>query len=83
MKLWCKGHYRNPPAGLVFEAGVIEVDDAQAEFLLRDAPENFSRELPPDPQADAASARLAAPPQGRGLEVPPIDRAVKAPARKK
>lgn len=44
MKLYCRGEYHNQPAGLHFDtAGVIELDAAKAEFLLRDAPENFAR----------------------------------------
>ena len=47
MKLFCRGAYHNAPAGLHFSApGIIEVDNSVAEFLLRDAPENFTREIP-------------------------------------
>ena len=71
MKLYCKSAYHNGPAGLHFSApGVIEIDDPKAEFLLRDAPENFSRELPAEDELKA-------------LDEPPRDKAVKAPQKKK
>lgn len=77
MKLYCKGCYHNGPAGLHFEkAGVIEVDDWKGEYLLRDAPENFSRELP--------AAKLSAPSvQTIALDEPLADKMVRAPSRKK
>lgn len=72
MKIYCKGAYSNPPAGLFFaQPGVVEVDDAKAEFLLRDAPDNFSRELP------TPSESVKAP------ETPARDKAVKAPGARK
>ena len=72
MRLYCKSAYHNGPAGLHFSApGVIEIDDPKAEFLLRDAPENFSRELPTAEQ------------ESKALDDPPEDRAVKAPRVKK
>jgi hypothetical protein len=72
MKIYCKGYYSNPPAGLFFtQAGVVEVDEAKAEFLLRDAPDNFSRDLP------APKENVKAP------ETPARDKAVKAPTNKK
>ena len=51
MKLVCKGEYHHSPAGLHFNAGVIEVDDAKGEYLLRDAPENFALYMPPSMEA--------------------------------
>lgn len=76
MKIYCKGAYSNPPAGLFFaQAGVVEIDDPKAEFLLRDAPENFSRELP-----------VPFAPVGDGVKAPDTpsrDKAVKAPTAKK
>ena len=70
MKLYCKSAYHNGPAGLHFNApGIIEIDDWKAEFLLRDAPENFSRELPSE--------------ESKALDEPPLDRAIKAPRKKK
>jgi len=70
MKLYVKAEYHCSPMGLHFAApGVVEVDDWKAEFLLRDAPENFSRELPAE--------------ESKALDEPPQDKAVKAPLRKK
>jgi hypothetical protein len=71
MKLYCRGRYHNQPAGLFFDGpGVIEIDDPKALFLLKDAPENFSTEIP-------------APPQAAALDEPAADKMVKSPARKK
>jgi hypothetical protein len=82
MKIYCKGAYTNAPAGLYFsQAGVIEIDNEKAEFLLRDAPENFSRELPTPPPSD--STRFAAGAQATGFDAPPMDKQMKAPVRKK
>ena len=70
MRLYCKSAYHNGPAGLHFSApGVIEIDDWKAEFLLRDAPENFSRELPAE--------------ESKALDEPSQDRAIKVPRIKK
>ena len=70
MKLYCKAEYHNGPHGLHFTApGVIEIDDWKAEFLLRDAPENFSRELPAE--------------ESKALDEPSQDRAIKVPRIKK
>lgn len=72
MKIYCKGPYSNPPAGLFFaQAGMVEIDDAKAEFLLRDAPENFSRDIPTSPESVKAP------------EAPARDKAVKAPVARK
>lgn len=47
MKLYVKGRYHNGPAGLHFDGpGVVELDEPKALFLLRDAPENFTTEIP-------------------------------------
>lgn len=71
MKLYCRGRYHNTPAQLHFDGpGVIEIDEPKALFLLRDAPENFTTELP-------------APPQAAAVDEPTADKMVKAPARKK
>lgn len=72
MKLICKGAYHNTPAGLHFDAGVIEVDDWRAEFLLRDAPENFEKWSEPFATVEA-----------KAFDKPPTDTQVKVPARKK
>jgi len=82
MKLYCRGEYHNGPAGLHFDrVGVIELDDAKAEYVLRDAPENFSRELPPSTrfadQGRSAQDEVKAP------DEPPVDKQIKAPAKKK
>lgn len=78
MKLYCKGEYHNSPAGLHFSReGVIEIDDAKGEFLLRDAPENFSRELPAPEPAAGMSAEMKAP------DAPAKDKMVKEPGKKK
>ena len=70
MRLYCKAEYHNGPAGLHFSTlGVVEVDDWKAEFLLRDAPENFSRDLPAE--------------ESKGFDEPPLDKAVKTPKVKK
>jgi len=46
VKIYCRGEYHNVPANLHFSGpGIVEVDDWQADYLLRDAPENFSRDL--------------------------------------
>jgi hypothetical protein len=68
MRLYCKAAYHNSPAGLHFDApGIIEVDDWKAEFLLRDAPDNFSRELPPE-----ESKSMDGPPQHRMVKFPKV-----------
>lgn len=41
MKLRVLSDYHNAPAGLHLTAGVVEVDQRVAEFVKRDAPENF------------------------------------------
>ncbi len=69
MNLYCLSDYHNEPRGLHFLAGPIDVDDTIAEFLLRDAPENFKRE---------GSLRLGE----KALAAPPKDKAVKMVARK-
>lgn len=47
MQLYVKGRYHNGPAGLHFDGpGVVELDEPKARFLLRDAPENFTTEIP-------------------------------------
>lgn len=74
MKLFCKGEYHNSPNGLHFDGkGVIDVDDYKAEFLLKDAPENFKK-LP---------AVVDPAPEVKAPDAPPVDKAVKAPAKKK
>jgi hypothetical protein len=71
MKLYCKGKYHNAPAQLHFDGpGVIEIDEPKASFLLKDAPENFSTELPAEGTAKA-------------FDESPKDKMVKMPARKK
>jgi hypothetical protein len=67
MKLYCKSAYDNTASKLHFEAGVIEVDEAVGLFLLRDAPENFGKELP----------------AVKAMDAPEKDKAVKAPPAKK
>jgi len=76
MKLFCKGKYHNQPAGLHFDGpGVIDIDEAKAQFLLRDAPENFEPAVEPLTPAPL--------PKVEGIEEPPVDKMVKAPSRKK
>jgi hypothetical protein len=41
MKLMCMGAYSNKPRGLGYEAGLIEVTEDIAAFLMVDAPGNF------------------------------------------
>ncbi len=95
MKLYCKGQYHNGPYGLHFSGpGVVEIDDPKAEFLLRDAPENFTKTLPapvkaPEttPQApetpDAPTVEPETPPETKAPEAPPVDKQVKEPRKKK
>lgn len=83
MKLVCKGEYHNPPADLNFEkAGVIDVDDAKALFLLRDAPDNFEPYVEP-----AAPDQLVQPAESadasKALDAPPVDKQVKNAPKKK
>lgn len=74
MKLFCKGEYHNGPNELHFDGkGVIDVDDHKALFLLKDAPENFEK-LP---------AVVDPPPAVKAPDAPAVDKAVKAPAKKK
>ena len=73
MKIYCRGEYHNGPLGFHFDKpGVIEVDQWKADFLLRDAPENFTTELP------AADERTE-----KSMDVPPLDKQVKAAPKKK
>jgi hypothetical protein len=70
MRLYVKGSYSNPPAGMYFAAaGWVEVDEKVAQFLLRDAPENFSTEGPV--------------PEAKAPDEPAKDKQVKSPPRKK
>lgn len=73
MKLYCKGEYHNTPMNFHFaEPGVFEVDDKAGEYLLKDAPENFSLDLP-------GAAEMAV----KSFDAPPADKALKAPRVKK
>ncbi len=72
MILNCLGAYRNGSRNLSFSIGRIEVDDHIAEFLLKDAPDNF------EPWADNGPSGVV-----KATEAPPQDKMVKAPARKK
>lgn len=86
MKIYCRGEYHNPPAGLHFaNPGVVEIDDAKAEFLLRDAPENFTRELPAPAAPPEASDQLVEPTADatKAVDAPPHDKQIKSPSRKK
>ncbi len=68
MQLYVKGRYHNGPAGLHFDGpGVIEIDDPKGQFLLRDAPENFTTEIPVK----------------KAFDEPVADKMLKSPARKK
>jgi hypothetical protein len=76
MKLFCKGKYHNQPVGLHFDGpGVIDIDEAKAQFLLRDAPENF----------EVAVAAIPVPVEvvAEAFDAPAADKMVKAPSRKK
>ena len=76
MRLYCKAVYHNGPQSLHFSAaGIIEVDDPKAEFLLRDAPENFSRELPTEEESVLTGRLLK--PGDKGFDSPPLDKAMK------
>lgn len=74
MNLYCLSDYHNEPYGLHFVAGPIDVDDTIAEFLLRDAPENFIREAG---ERGAATRRPDAVSEAKALAAPPKDKAVK------
>ena len=68
MKLRCVKKYYNDPKGLRFEPGtVFDADEAQATFLLADAPGCFVK----------ARAKKA-----KQVKQPPVDKAVKEPADK-
>lgn len=63
------GTYHNQPYGLHFEApGEYELDAPKIEFLLRDAPNQFSRTSPVEVAA---------------LKAPAHDKMVRAPRAKK
>ena len=80
MKLFCKGEYHNSPLGLHFNVvGVIDIDDPKAEYLLKDAPENFSRELP-KAEAHAHEKPIE---QSKAVNAPALDKQLKEPTRKK
>lgn len=72
MKVFCKGRYANPPANLFFErAGIYDLDESKVQFLLRDAPDNFSLVLPDlEPTSKAPDA-------------PTLDKMLHEPPRKK
>jgi hypothetical protein len=71
MKLQCKGKYHNQPHGMHFDGpGVIDIDDDKAQFLLRDAPENFGvvveRVAVPAPEpVEVVTEAFDAPPQDK------------------
>lgn len=74
MKLYCRGEYHNGPMDLHFSGpGMIEVDDWKGEYLLRDAPDNFTTELP-------AQMTLT---EVKSFAEPPRDKAVRSPRVKK
>jgi len=79
MKLYCKSEYHNQPAGLHFDKeGVIDIDDAKAEFLLRDAPDNFARyEEFPQPQVLEGAAPPSAKDMGNTTSDPELVKLVK------
>jgi len=81
MKLYCKSAYDNTASKLHFEAGIIEVDEAVGLFLLRDAPENFSTQMPEAPNTNTKVQRVDS--TTKAMEKPPRDKAVKEPAAKK
>ena len=96
MKLYCKGQYHHGPLNLHFDhPGVIEVDDPIAAFLQRDAPENFTRDLPTPtpalprshppltPPADAGGEKRTGEGIDKALDEPPVDKQIKAPVKKK
>lgn len=68
MRLICLGPYHNDPAGLHYDGpGEIELDEAKALFLLRDAPDNFKR----------LDISTEIPPQGKALDQPPADKMIR------
>ena len=88
MKLIVKGRYHNNPAELHFDVpGIVEVDDKKAEYLLRDAPDNFAIYAPPVAEslakevierADGIDAQEA-----KDLDAPLVDKMLKEPKKKK
>jgi len=85
IKLLCKGEYHNEPAGLHFNApGVIEVDEASAELLMRDAPQNFEVYVAPAAPVETASGDADTNDfAGKGFDAPTKDKQVKAAPKKK
>ena len=70
MKIYCKSAYANQPHQLFFSGpGWYEQDQDKIDFLLKDAPENFSF-AGPEPEVKAPDA-------------PAHDKQVKTPAKKK
>lgn len=70
-KLRAKGQYINPQLNLKLRAGdVLEVSEAEAAFLLRDAPGLFEL-VEPDPEPETAA-----------LDAPPADKMIKRSRRK-
>lgn len=72
MKLRCTGNYINGPRNLVYRKG--EVFDASPDlraFLLADAPGCFEELEEPSETAE------------KGLDAPPMDKAIKSPPKKK
>jgi len=70
VKLKCLAGYNNKQFS--FEAGqVFEVDDVTARWLQADSPGAFEVVVEP------------AEPEGKAMEAPPVDKMMRAPARKK
>lgn len=97
MKLFCRGAYtsRYPERNEVLKfdgPGVVELDEPKALFLLRDAPENFTTELPAEKAKTPEKAKPA--PQvdelpevdesdEKSFDAPTSDKALKGPKAKK
>ena len=65
MTLTCLSEYHNGPASLHFEAGIIEVTDDVAAYLLHDAPDNFTAAPPITPPTSDAPTPAAPPSRKR------------------
>jgi len=87
MKLYCRGAYssRYPERNEVLKfdgPGIIDIDDAKAEFLLRDSPGNFTTELPA-PEVTGESKTADKSKANKALDKPKANKALEEPDEKK
>ncbi len=90
MKLRVKGRYHNQPAQLHFDGPAqVELDDKKAEFLLRDAPDNFevvnlgTVTMPAVDEDEATDEPEPISAERKAPDQPPADKMIKEPRRKK